>query len=169
MSYDNPWMFKGEIFDSEHINGAHGFVYLIEEKSTGRMYIGQKHLWTTKTRMVDKKKKKIKCESDWKAYYSSSSYIMNTVKENGGCDFNRYIIALCSSDGVLNYTELKLQILSNSFEDIDRFINGFVGGKISRSHIGKGKILSYDQERLDTIIPKTPDLTFFEKLLVSST
>ena len=27
--YDNPWWYNGEVFDSDGINGYHGFVYLI--------------------------------------------------------------------------------------------------------------------------------------------
>ena len=58
VDYDNPWTFKGEIFNSSKIGKAHGMIYLIEEISTGRVYVGQKMLWTKKTKTIDKKKKK---------------------------------------------------------------------------------------------------------------
>lgn len=29
MSYENPWIYNGEIFDSDHIQDYFGFVYLL--------------------------------------------------------------------------------------------------------------------------------------------
>lgn len=153
MSYDNPWIYKGEIFDSEHINNAHGFIYVIEEISTGRIYIGQKQLWTKKIRTINKKKKKVKCESDWKKYYSSSNYINEKVAEQGVSDFKRYILLLCASDGMLNYMELKLQMMACVLENESSFINGYVGGRISRSHISREKLLDVDFDLLNKILP----------------
>ena len=63
---ENPWYYKGEIFKSELLytdefkDNIHGFIYIIEEISTGKIYIGQKHLWTTKVTSINKKKKKQK-------------------------------------------------------------------------------------------------------------
>ena len=68
-TYDNMWMYKNEPFLSININEAHGFIYAIEELSTGKIYVGQKVFWTKKIKTVNKKKKKIKVESDWKKYY----------------------------------------------------------------------------------------------------
>jgi hypothetical protein len=30
MSYENPWLYNGEVFDTEQIEDNYGFVYLIE-------------------------------------------------------------------------------------------------------------------------------------------
>lgn len=152
--YENPWYYKGEIFNSTNINGAHGMIYLIEEISTGRLYIGQKQLWTKKPRMVNKKKKMIKAESDWKKYFSSSNYIIEKVEKEGSSDFKRYVIALVSSDGMLNYLEMKIQMDVRVLENADKFINGYIGGKISRSHVSMDKIIEIDEELMKYIYAK---------------
>lgn len=154
--YENPWYFKGDVFNSSSIGKAHGMIYLIEEISTGKIYIGQKVLWGTKTRMVNKKKKKIKVESDWKKYYSSSAYINKQVEEHGVGDFKRSVLMLVMGDGMLNYMELKIQMLLLVLEDETRYINGYVGGRISRSHYSKEKIVDFDIDNLNRICPNFP-------------
>ena len=151
--YENPWTFKDKIFMSEDINNAHGMVYIIEEISTGRYYIGQKQLWTKKIRTINKKKKKVKVDSDWKKYWSSSSYIINKVETEGSSDFKRYVVALVNSVGMLNYMEMKFQIDARVLENPDKFINGYIGGRISRSHVSIDKIIDIDNKILSTIIP----------------
>lgn len=154
-SYENPWMFKNKIFTSEDINNAHGMVYLIEEISTGKMYIGQKQLWTKKTRTINKKKKKIKVDSDWKKYWSSSSYIKEKVLNEGHDDFRRYVLMLCISTGQLNYMEMKLQMDLRVLEKPEFYLNGFIGGKISTSHIKNDSIMDVDYDLLNTLYSKT--------------
>lgn len=154
-TYENPWMFKGKVFQSEDINNAHGMVYLIEEISTGKVYIGQKQLWTKKTKTINKKKKKIKVDSDWKDYWSSSSYIKEKVEREGHSDFKRYVLLLCISTGQLNYMEMKLQMDMRVLEQSHLFLNGFIGGRISTSHIKNDQIMDGDYELLNTLYSKT--------------
>ena len=52
-TYDNMWMYKNEPFLSININEAHGFIYAIEELSTGKIYVGQKVFWTKKIKTVN--------------------------------------------------------------------------------------------------------------------
>lgn len=151
MDYENPWMYKGEVFTSEHINDTHGFIYLIKEKSTGRMYIGQKHFWTKKVKTINKKKKKVKVESDWKKYYSSSNYINEKVAAEGVEDFERYILMMVQSDGMLNYAEMILQVDFRVLENNHLFINGYIGGRISTSHINMAKITDRDEVLLNQL------------------
>lgn len=149
---DNPWKYKGKIFTSDDINSkAYGFIYMIKEKSSGKIYIGQKHLWTKKLKTISGKKKKVKVESDWKQYYSSSAYINEKYQENGSADFERYILMFCISDGQMNYAELKLQIDLRMLEDSEHYINGFVGGKIHASHIKHDQIIDIDFDMLNTL------------------
>lgn len=153
--YENPWYYKGEIFNSTSIKEAHGMIYLIEEISTGRLYIGQKQLWTKKPRMVNKKKKMIKAESDWKKYYSSSNYIMEKVEKEGWSDFKRSILVLCISDGQMNYVEMKLQMDLRMMEHSDLYINGYIGGRISTSHAKFDQILDADYDLLNKLYSKS--------------
>ncbi len=153
--YDNPWYYKGEIFNSSKIDSAHGFIYIIEEISTGRIYIGQKQLWTKKTKMVNKKKKKITIESDWKNYYSSSGYIKEKVELEGTSDFKRYVAVLCISAGQMNYVELKLQMDLKVLERPHLYINGFVGGRITNSHIKFDMIKDIDRDLINSLYNKS--------------
>jgi tRNA/tmRNA/rRNA uracil-C5-methylase (TrmA/RlmC/RlmD family) len=153
---DNPWIYKGKIFTSDDINPkAYGFIYMIREKSSGRIYIGQKHIWTNKVKTINKKKKKVKVESDWKQYYSSSAYINEKFQENGSADFERYILVICISSGQMNYVELKLQIDLRMLEQPEKYINGFVGGKIHASHIKFDQILDADKDMLNSLYQST--------------
>ena len=70
MSYENPWSFNGEIFESSDIDDFQGFVYLIRNKTTDKKYIGRKYFYSI--RKVKGKKKRVRSESDWKKYYGSS-------------------------------------------------------------------------------------------------
>ena len=149
-NYDNPWYYKNEIFNSTNIGKAFGFIYLIEEIDTGRIYIGQKVFWGKRPRMVNKKKKIIKCESDWKNYYSSSSYIMEEVANNKSSNYKRSILVLCKSAGQMNYVELKLQMDLRALES-DNFINGYVGGRISQSHIKFDEIIDIDSNAINRL------------------
>ena len=39
MSYDNPWLYQGKIFETEDIGEYFGFVYLIECEENSRKYL----------------------------------------------------------------------------------------------------------------------------------
>jgi hypothetical protein len=39
MSYENPWLYNGEVFDSEQIEDNYGFIYLIECEENSRKYL----------------------------------------------------------------------------------------------------------------------------------
>ena len=92
----------------------------------------------------------IKAESDWKNYYSSSGYINEKVELNGHSDFKRYILALIGSDGMMNYIEMKLQMDLRTLEN-DKFINGYIGGRISSSHIKLENLIDYDKDMIDKL------------------
>lgn len=158
---ENPWYYKGEIFKSELLytdefkDNIHGFIYIIEEISTGKIYIGQKHLWTTKVTSINKKKKKQKVESDWKNYYGSSGYINDKIEKEGTFDFKRYIIALCISDGNLNYIEAKIQFDLRVLEYQDKYINGYIGGRMAASHTKYNQLLDADYIKIDELYKQT--------------
>lgn len=152
----NPWYYKDQIFTSDKLtNQMHGFIYMIEELSTGKIYIGQKILWTKKIKIVNKKRKKIDVESDWKNYYSSSAYINEKVQSEGTSDFKRSILIFCVSDGSMNYAEMKLQMDLRVLENSDKYINGYIGGRISHSHIKFDQIIEYDLDKLNMLYTNT--------------
>jgi len=100
MGYENPWIFEGKIFDSSDIKDYYGFVYQITDTFNNKKYIGRKYFWSLRK---DSKRKKIKKESDWKDYYSSSKVINSLINQFGEHRFKREILSLHKTKGETNY------------------------------------------------------------------
>ena len=49
VDYENPWIYDGKEFTSDHIGSHFGFVYRITNKETGRKYIGRKYFWSKRS------------------------------------------------------------------------------------------------------------------------
>lgn len=128
------WTYQGIEFTDEMIGTYTGFVYLITNIQTGRMYIGQKNFWVPKYKMVNKKKKRYKAISDYVKYFGSSEELKKHVEELGPENFKREILHLCSNKGTQNYLEMREQMDRRVLES-DNFYNGFMGGKIHKKHI----------------------------------
>jgi len=75
-----------------------GFIYEIEEISSGRIYIGRKQL-KTKTKKSD----------NWRSYTSSSEDVKTLIEEKGKEAFIFRIVTLCSGKSQLTYEEEKRQ------------------------------------------------------------
>ena len=114
MSYENPWLYDGKVFESEDIKDYFGFCYILTDLENGIKYIGRKYFYS-----VRKKKgirKKVRSESDWKTYYSSSKKIQQMVLESGPNRFKREILSLYKKKGQVNYNETKLLFQHNVLE-----------------------------------------------------
>ena len=117
MSYENPWLYDDKVFESEDINDYYGFCYLLTDLENGKMYIGRKYFYS-----IRKKKgirKKVKSESDWKTYYSSSKKVQKIVQESGPNRFKREILSLYIKKGQVNYNETKLLFNHNVLEALN--------------------------------------------------
>ena len=117
MSYENPWLYDGKIFESEDIKDYFGFCYILTDLENGIKYIGRKYFYS-----VRKKKgirKKVRSESDWKTYYSSSKKIQQMVLESGPNRFKREILSLYKKKGQVNYNETKLLFQHNVLEAVN--------------------------------------------------
>ena len=117
MSYENPWLYNGKVFESEDINDYFGFCYLLTDLENGKQYIGRKYFYS-----IRKKKgirKKVRSESDWKSYYSSSKKIQQIVQESGPNRFKREILSLYKKKGQVNYNETKLLFQHNVLEAVN--------------------------------------------------
>lgn len=128
------WLYQGSEFTEDQIEKYVGYVYLITNKTNNRKYIGKKLFWFSKTRTIKGKKKKEKVLSDWQKYWSSSEELKKDVQELGEENFTREILYLCSNKGTMSYLELREQIDRRVLET-DDYYNGFVGGKIHKSHV----------------------------------
>jgi hypothetical protein len=111
MSYENPWRYNGEIFESEQIGSYYGFVYLIECLENDRKYLGRKYFWSFRT--PKGKKRKVKSESDWKKYYGSCPELKADIGKLGKDKFKRSILSLHKTLGKTNYEETRVLFLNN--------------------------------------------------------
>ena len=120
-----------------------GFVYLITNLTTGRMYIGKKLAKFAKTtyRVVKlkngkKKRKKIrgKIESDWQTYYGSNTELNRDVERLGVDNFSREILYYCSSKAECSYIEAREQFARRVLES-DLYYNGQISVRVHGSHI----------------------------------
>lgn len=151
MSYENPWYYNNEIYDEPDEKYV-GFVYLITNTETGKMYIGKKNLntfkYSVKTVVVKsgakkgqkvKKKTKIVIPSDWKDYYGSSDSLKADVEKQGKSKFSRTILRLCTAKAEMSYYEIKEQLVRDVLLN-ENYYNSWVSAKIHKAHmIGKKK------------------------------
>lgn len=134
MSYENPWYYRGEILDSDQIEPYVGFVYLIEDTVNLKSYVGKKFFWSTKTRSVKGKKKKVKCESDWKKYYGSNKTLQELTKTQSIDTFKRTVLHLCFTKTQCTYYEMEEQVKRDVLFS-ESYYNEFIGVKINGKHL----------------------------------
>ena len=115
---------------------AYGYVYLITNNITGRKYIGKKLFWFRKTKVLKGKKKRLKVESDWRTYWSSSDELKEDIKNLGEDNFTREILHICENKGMCNYLEAKEQMLRCVLETRD-YYNSQIQCRVHRTHIKK--------------------------------
>jgi hypothetical protein len=151
----NEWTFKNKKFELDVNSKAFGFVYLITELSTNKLYIGQKQFYSKKNKAINGKKKSIKIESDWKSYFSSSEYIKEQIKNNN-LNFKREILVITSGKGQSNYIEAKLQMDFRVLENPD-FLNGIINLRCSKSHVKLDTIIDSDSYLIDKLFKKYHD------------
>ena len=132
------WTYNNEPFNNTP-EEYQGFVYEITELNTGRKYIGKKNFWKPKILPITKsrkRRKRLRVESDWKSYYSSSKEIQSLIEEKGKNRFKRKILRLCKSKGEMSYHEAKLQF-ENDVLLSDDYYNEYIGCRIHSKHIRK--------------------------------
>lgn len=134
------WHYNGEKVDNLP-DDCVGFVYLITNLITGKMYIGKKLAMFAKTRykMVTQKngkkvKKRIKekINSDWQTYYGSNDRLNQDVKNLGQEHFKREILYYCTSKAECSYIEAKEQFARRVLET-DDYYNGIISVRVGSS------------------------------------
>ena len=139
MSYENPWRFNGEIFESSDIQDNFGFVYLISCSKNNRRYWGRKYFWSFRKKGTNSRRTKM--ESDWKGYYGSCPELKEDIKKYGKEFFSREIISLHKTKGDCNYEETKQLFLNNVLkESLDdgtpAYYNSNILGRYMRKDYG---------------------------------
>ena len=136
------WTYNNSIVE-ELPDDCVGFVYLITNKASSRMYVGKKLSKFSKTtyKMVKqkngiKKRKKIrsKIDSDWMEYYGSSIELNKDVESLGKDNFLREILFFCKSKAECSYIEAREQYSRKVLES-DDYYNGQISCRIHKSHI----------------------------------
>ena len=136
MTYENPWLYQGEVFDGEGIDKLYGFCYIIVCPD-GTKYIGRKTFWFMRKKRGASRRSKI--ESDWRDYYGSHDGIKKEIKENGTEGFQRIILSLHKTKGEMNYTEIKEQFVRGVLES-DEYRNDSINGKYFKELVKKWKV-----------------------------
>lgn len=113
-----------------------GFVYLITNIATGRMYIGKKGTISTRRIKVKNRqtRKVVKKESDWRTYFGSSAALLVDVESLGEIGFRREILRFCTSKAEMSYYEIKQQIDNEVLFRPELYYNNFVGCRIHAKH-----------------------------------
>lgn len=136
------WTFDNKIVE-ELPEDCVGFVYLITNKTNGRMYIGKKLAKFARTtykvvklKNGTKKKKKVKSkiDSDWLEYYGSSIELNKDVEALGKDSFTREILFFCKSKAECSYIEAREQFGRKVLES-DDYYNGQISVRVHGSHI----------------------------------
>ena len=134
------WLYENREYN-ETPEEYQGFVYEIEELSTGKKYIGKKNFWRPKILPKNSKRTRrvrTRVESDWKKYFGSSKEVQALVESNGIENYKREILRLCKTKGEMSYYEAKLQF-ENDVLLSDDYYNEFIGCKIHSRHLKKLK------------------------------
>ena len=137
------WKFKDiQIKSKEDIpvefKNSIGFIYIITQLSTGRRYIGRKLLTKASTKTTKGIKKKIRKDSDWIEYWSSSPKIKAWIDESGTDDFSKEILIFVSSKSELMYAEEYYLYKTNALLS-DMWLNDNIRAKIMRVWFSKNK------------------------------
>lgn len=128
------WIYNNKIFTESDIDTNIGFVYIITNTVTNRKYIGKKLFWSSKTKQVNKKKKRFKVPSDWQTYYGSNDALKKDVEILGRDKFTRTILHVCRSKGECSYLEAKEQFVNGVIES-DEYYNVWIMVRVRDSHI----------------------------------
>lgn len=133
------WYYDNQPYEpsEEDLKSLTGFVYCIEEKTTGMKYIGKKFFWRSKILPITKARRRrtrTLVESDWRVYYGSNEVLKENVIKNGEDIYNRVILRLCRTKGECSYYEAKLQFENDVLLD-DNYYNNFIGCKIHSKHL----------------------------------
>jgi hypothetical protein len=127
------WKYNNESFTEDMIGENYGFVYVITDPN-GKKYIGKKFFYSSKTKQVKGKKKRIKVFSDWPTYFGSNEELKKVIAQHGKENFSREIIHLCKSKGECGYLEAKEQFVRGALES-DDYYNAWIMVRVRKSHI----------------------------------
>lgn len=120
------------------LNDYLGFIYCIEETSSGRRYYGRKQFWS--------KMGKNWVESNWRFYTGSSESLNEAINTHGKGDYKFIIIGIFKTKTGMALAEATAIICSGCLEEPDKYYN-----RSAPSIRGRLKITEDDAEQLGLI------------------
>jgi hypothetical protein len=123
------WRFDGIVPDE-----FYGFVYIIENITNKRKYIGKKQCQTVvklKPLKGKRNKRHVIKETDWRSYCGSSDLLLKDIELIGKEHFTFKIVKFCYSKSELAYEEAKLQFDSDVLLRED-YYNGIINVRIGK-------------------------------------
>ncbi len=133
------WTYEGKPVTDEMVEGAVGFVYLIENLVNQKKYIGKKLFSKSKTYQKNKKKKRKRVESNWRSYFGSSDIVKAEVEKYGSENFKRTILKICKTKSEMSYHETKEQLMRDVLLR-DDYYNDWISVRLRKAHFRrKGK------------------------------
>ena len=138
------WQYQGKPLDEAEIPPKSiGFLYVITAPD-GRKYLGRKMLKSVKTKQTKGVKKKIKVDSDWRDYWSSSPTLKAMLEEQGTQGFKRDIIFFAFSKGMLAYGEEKALYTLGVLES-DNWINQNIRAKVFKNWVDMSNVSTLNE------------------------
>jgi hypothetical protein len=134
MSEEPWWIYQGFNFDESLADAHFGFVYVITNITTVRLYIGKKLFSSAGYKTVKGKRKRIRKPSDWKSYWGSSKLLQADIEQLGHYNFTREIVRLCDNRSQCTYYESKMILETDAIIRED-FYNDWISCKISSMHV----------------------------------
>lgn len=122
MNNKNKWN-----IDESEISKYYGFIYKLTNIKTGEWYIGSKQFWSHRKetkKSSQKYGKRVKKESDWRAYQSSSAIVSVWHSEDVLCE----VLYLTSSKYEHSYREIQALIESHALRE-EKSLNVMLGSK----------------------------------------
>ena len=138
MGTTSNWIYQGQPFTES--GNSFGFIYCIEDTTTGMRYLGKKFFTKAARRRVKGKIKKYRKSSDWKNYWGSNARLLEDIKERGTEGWTRTILYLGNTKAECSYIETLL-IFQHHALLRPAYYNEWASVKIRKAHLTSTNLL----------------------------
>lgn len=126
------WLYQGQPVEDAP-EQYQGFVYLIHNIATDRLYVGKKNFW--RIDRLPPLKGKTRCrhrrtQTDWRTYCGSNRVLEEDIEVYGPESITREILYMCANKTQMSYWEALEQFNRRVLFD-DRYYNGIIDCKIT--------------------------------------
>lgn len=136
----SEWTYQGIEWEPNPEEPYESFVYLIT-RDDGKFYVGKKQFYFNRTLPPlkgQKKKRKVKKESDWRTYFGSMDALAEEAQSTPE-RFKREILHLCTTNAQSSYLEAREQFDRRVLE-VDNSYNGWIMVRSRRNHLPQNQV-----------------------------